>query len=711
MFQSETIVVERDTDGSAVLKLDVPGRSLNVLTRQVLLDLDNAFDVIGTHRQLPVLVVRSGKKSGFLAGADLAEFRTIADEQTARALSERGQKLFDKLARLAMPSVAVVHGPCLGGGLELALACDYRLVFDRPDTQLGLPEVELGLLPGWGGTQRLPRVVGLERALQMILTGRRLTAREALDWGLADALGTDEASFRDQYARLLFRAVAQGKRKVAGLPLRTWRQRLLESNLLGRRLLFQGSERRLRQRVPEDMPAPAEALAAVRLGIQRGLEAGLAREREAAGRLAVSSACRNLIELFFERESARKLPAALAGIPSVQRLGVIGAGVMGAGIAQLAALKGIEVVVQEVNPDALTAGLKRIDDLFARAVARGKLDSAEMSRRRAAIRGTVAWEGFEKVDLVIEAAVEDLAVKRNLFREVLSQVPRQAVVASNTSSLCISALQQGASRPGRIAGLHFFNPVHKLPLVEVVVTPNTDTDVAGVLTRFVIDLGKTPAQVGDGPGFVVNRVLMVYLDEAMRLVGEGLAIADIDGLMRRFGMPVGPLELLDQIGLDVALRVAQVLDRPSPLEPLVKRGWLGQKSGLGFYIHQGKARPHVESQKLLRQGTPNELSQLPEAARLAEARERLVLPMVNEAVAVVAAGLAEPLIVDLAMVLGAGWAPHRGGPLRYADQRGLADVTAALDRLANRLGPRFAPCPELRRRAEQGQSLRGSPER
>lgn len=703
MFTSPTITIDAEKDGSFALKLDVPGRAVNVVTRQVLTDLDAALSWLEKQARVPVLVVRSGKKSGFLAGADLAELAAIRNEGGAAAISEQGQKLFARLAALKGPSVAVIHGACLGGGLELALACDYRLVFNRPDTQLGLPEVELGLLPAWGGTQRLPRVVGLERALQVILAGRKLSAADALRWGLADAAPADESSLREELARLLFRAAAAGKVDRSWLPIHTWRQRLLEGNFIGRRLLLRGTERMVRQRVPDDMPAPLEALEAVRAGLNEGMSRGLQSEREAAGRLATTPACRNLISLFFQRESARKVPDGMGSPIPVKRVAVIGAGVMGAGIAQLAALSGCDVVVREINDPALAAGLKRIDDLFAKLVERKRATPQHAAARRAAIRGTTGWDGIEGVELVIEAAVEDRDVKRELFRELAGRTG--AILATNTSSLTVASLLDGVSGPERVAGLHFFNPVHKMPLVEVVRHAGTSPDVVARLVRFVIDLGKVPAVVGDGPGFVVNAVLMPYLAEAVLLASEGLRFGDIDRVMRRFGMPMGPLELLDQIGLDVAAHVAKLLGQTGTVatafEKLRERGWLGEKSGRGLYVHGKKATPHGEAERLVASlGTPPAVK-LPDAVRLAEARERMVLLMVNEAARALGAGLADADTIDLALVMGTGWAPHRGGPLRYADTRGVAEVTAALAGLAERLGPRFAPCDELRRRGNE----------
>jgi 3-hydroxyacyl-CoA dehydrogenase/enoyl-CoA hydratase/3-hydroxybutyryl-CoA epimerase len=712
VFHSATIVVERDPDGALALILDVPGRSVNVFNRQVMADLDAALDAVAD-RKAALLVVRSGKKSGFVAGADLEEFLGIQDAASATAISESGQKLFGKLAALPMPTIAAISGACLGGGLEFALACDYRLVFDKPSTQLGLPEVELGLLPGWGGTQRLPRIIGLERALRVILDRKRLNASEAFRWGLVDAIAATEAELRDQFARLTGRAIGEGKRRLDRLPLRTWRQRLLESNPLGRRAVFQITERLVRRSVWDDMPAPIEALEAIRAGIREGMTAGLTYERAAAGRLAVSSACRNLIGLFFQTQKSDKLPEELhAAKPAeVHRVGVVGAGTMGAGVAQLAAFKGCKVVVQEVSQVALEAGLERIKGLFRKAVERRLLTEPESVERLAAIQGTLKWEGFDNVDVVVEAALEDLDAKKAVFRELESRTRPETVLATNTSSLPVESLQEGLTHPERVAGIHFFNPVHKMPLVEVARAPASSDTALATLTQWSINLGKAPVLVRDSPGFVVNRILMPYLNEAVILVAEGLAIEQVDRVMKRFGMPMGPLELLDQIGLDIAAHVAQSMqpvlagrfEANAAFGKMRTAGLLGQKSGSGFYLHAGK-KPKVNSQaqQLLRVEDSASLTKaLPEAARVTEGRERMVLLMVNEAALALSEKLtATAAALNLAMVLGTGWAPHRGGPLRYADDRGLGDIVQSLTSLAGRHGRRFEPCAELKRHAE-----------
>jgi 3-hydroxyacyl-CoA dehydrogenase/enoyl-CoA hydratase/3-hydroxybutyryl-CoA epimerase len=722
IFRAESLTIEKD-DGIATLWLDVPGKTYNVFNRQVLADLNAAFDQIALNSSIKLLLIRSRKKNGFVAGADLHEFQNITTPEQAMVLSAAGQQLFDKLERLPFPTVAVIHGPCLGGGLEFALACDYRIAIDYPKTQIGLPEIELGLVPGWGGTQRLARVVGLERALQVILQRKRLTAREGADWGLADWSTTGQEDVVSLVTTAPGGARPLQKRPKRGLPLHGWRQRLIESTLVGRAIMFRGAERILRRKVPDDMPAPFEALEAVRVGLTQGMSAGLAREREAIGRLATTKACRNLMTLFFLIERARKLQEDVDkdSVPEIRRVGVVGAGTMGAGIAQLAAVKGFEVVVQEIDDAALAAGIKKIEDLFQKAAARGLLSPQEARQKMAAIGGTTSWQGFDKTDLVIEAVIEDLKLKKDVFKELEKRTRPNTILATNTSSLLVRQLQDGLTHPERVAGLHFFNPVHKMPLVEVVRTEATEERVGEILVQWSAAVGKTPVVVGDGPGFVVNRILMPYLNEAGILVAEGMPVDKVDLAMRRFGMLMGPLEVLDQVGLDVAAHVARSVapafgDRLQPhpaLEKMCQAGWLGVKSGRGFYRYEGKKKTvHAEALAKLRQdlngehvaANSSEIAAKLTSDQMKEAQERMVCLMVNEAAACLAEGLAASAdVIDLAMVMGTGWAPHRGGPLRYADDRGPGDIVKILENLTKQLGRRFEPCAELRRRAESGE--------
>jgi 3-hydroxyacyl-CoA dehydrogenase/enoyl-CoA hydratase/3-hydroxybutyryl-CoA epimerase len=415
--------------------------------------------------------------------------------------------------------------------------------------------------------------------------------------------------------------------------------------------------------------------------------------------------------LFFRREEARKLPAEWKEMPSVRRIGIVGAGAMGAGIAQLAAVRGLEVVIQEVNEEALGIGLLKVAALFDKAVKRGILSREDANAKLATLRGGTQWQGFQDVDLVIEAAIEELEAKRAIFRELDARTRPNAVLATNTSSLTVASLQEGLSHPERVAGMHFFNPVHKMPLIEVARTPRTHESAVAVLAKLAVALGKTPVIVQDSPGFVVNRIIMPYLNEAVILVGEGMTVKEVDDVMLRFGMLMGPLAVLDQIGLDVAAHVAHAMHSvigerfpPNPaFELLRQKGWLGQKSGMGFYDHRGKrSRPNELAQNALA-ATHSDASaawsqSLPFPVRLQQARERMVLLMVNEAALCFGEGLAaDGGHIDLAMVLGTGWAPHRGGPLQYARDRGVGEIAKGLAELAQRLGPRFTPCAALSR--------------
>jgi len=718
-FQRTTLRIDERPDGIASLRIDVPDRTMNVFTSQVFADLEDALRYIEEEKKIQVLAVRSDKSTGFMAGADIKAFTALRGSEGALAISARGQEAFNKFAALRVPTIALVHGPCLGGGLEFALVCDYRLVLDHPKTQLGLPEIGLGLLPGWGGTQRLPRAVGLERALQVILQMRRLTAKQALRWGLVDELAKSEAELAAKLNVLIDRALEHGKRPLMKLPLRTWRQRFLESTPAGRWLVYRVAERVMHKRVPEDMPAPAEALRAVRTGLSEGLAAGLKAEREAIARLAITPACRNLVKLFLLTEKPSKSPekSATGSSESIRRVALIGAGSMGAGIAQLAAIRGCEVVVQEVNDAALAAGMQKIKALFDKAVASRVMTADAARKQLAAVQGTTKWEGLGEVELVVEAVLEDMELKRSVFRELEQRTRPSAILATNTSSLSVTQIQQGLQHPERVAGLHFFNPVHKMPLIEVVRAPATSDQAIATLVQWSMALGKTPVVVQDSPGFVVNRILMPYLLEAVVLAAEGVPIERMDKAMRRFGMPMGPFELLDQVGLDVAAHVGQAV-QPVFAERLSAsmgfegmrqlfvqmqaKGWLGQKSGQGFYLHRGKKKKINRGVGALlpKDAASSErqlLGGLPPAVQMQQARERMVLLMVNEAAACLGEGLAADAdAIDLAMVMGTGWAPHRGGPLTYGADRGNPDVVQKLSELARRLGPRFEPCAALK---------------
>ena len=726
-IQSNHIRIDPPIHGVATLWLDMADRRLNVLNHDVLAELEQALDSLAAEPDVRLLMVRSGNPSGFAAGADIREFPRLQDPDQAAQFSAFGQQVFDKLAQLPAPTIAVLHGVCLGGALELAMACDYRLAVQHPQTQLGLPEIELGLAPGWGGTQRLSRIVGLQRALQMILGRKRLDAAAALRWGLVDAVAKCEDDLPRQLRGLRQRALKSGKRRHAGRPARSWRQWPLESTSLGRRLLLNLARRQLAKHAPADMPAPWEALQAIEAGLaRRGPEHGLSRERRAVKNLATSAACRNLVRLFLRFQQARQATAPAQprdGRPSPRRIGVVGTGTMGAGIVQLILLNGRRdndqhavdtLVIHQPTDSSLSRGLGRVQALLDKAVDRGLLSSSDARRSLASIQCTTRWEGFDRVDLVIESVTEDLGVKRKLFQELERRTRPSTILATNTSSLLVSQLQEGLGHPSRVAGLHFFHPVHRIPLVEIVRAPATDDATIDALHRWACELGKAPLVVQDSRGFVVNRILMPYVNEAMLLLSEGMPADRIDHVMRRFGMPLGPLELLDRAGLDVAAHIAlsmqpELGSRFAPntlLERMCSRGWLGTKAGTGFYVYgaRNSKRPNAALRRLARNGQRHSSNRAPD--QLQQARDRMVGLMINESADCLAKGLLPSAeAIDLAMVLGTGWAPHRGGPLRHCDSLGLQRAVRQLERLARQHGPRFQPTAELLRRAAAGESF------
>jgi 3-hydroxyacyl-CoA dehydrogenase/enoyl-CoA hydratase/3-hydroxybutyryl-CoA epimerase len=680
-------------DGRGVMTaiLNVPNSPVNVFNAHVMADLAGLIAMVEQSREVQALVFRSGKDSGFLAGADVRQIELLQSPEEARQACWIGQNLFARLENLPIPTVAVIQGTCLGGGLEFALACKARLVVNDPRTKLGLPEVELGVLPGWGGTQRLPRKIGLTQALPMLLTGKKLNARQAFEAGLADRLA--EPSEVDAVLQQLLTDLLEGWRPPA--RPRTWKTWFLDHTWLGQQMVLRQARQSIGSK-SRHYPALEAILEAVSAGLRGIGDEGFAVERQSFGQLALSSTSRHLVQLFFQREKARNASTWVSSVvekpAAIRKVGVVGGGVMGAGIAHWCASQGLTVALKEVSPELVEQGLGRIKGLFDEGVRKGAMSSEEARFRMESIQGSAGWDGFSDVDLVIEAATEKLDLKQALFREVIHHVPWHAILTTNTSALSVTALAGAVSEPERVAGLHFFNPVHRMQLVEIVTTVHTVDSRIARLVEFVKKLGKTPVVCTDSPGFVVNRILFPYLDEAVRLVCEGVPAERIDRVIEEFGMPMGPLELLDQVGIDVAAHVARSLaglsPQPSPtperLQQMAAAGELGRKSGRGFYEYKKGRKKPVTSAK------PSAGSAEIVTDRTIE--QRTVLRLVNEAAKVMSDGVvAEPWMVDLAMVLGTGFAPHTGGPLAYADHYGVPVLLHELEQWERKAGPRFAP--------------------
>ncbi|MBA4187380.1 MAG: multifunctional fatty acid oxidation complex subunit alpha [Planctomycetaceae bacterium] len=699
--------LDRDERGVATVTFDVQGSPFNVFNDQVIGELRAVLDEL--EHDLPrVVVFRSGKASGFFAGADVNRIQQLETADEVRSVIDAGHEVFGRIEHLPCPTIAVIHGPCLGGGLEFALACRYRIARDDASTKFGLPEVTLGLIPGWGGTQRLPRVVGLREALRIILEGVNLNASKAAADGLVDVSAPPEifdatvSHFIDD--RMMGRSV---RRPSHGLL-----DTLLDGTWPGHAVVLATARRRIAQR-GRDYPAIHAALRAIEAGFGSPGSYGFEVEREEFVGVVFTPVARSLIGLFFQRERARKPATWVRGVKPaiIQKTAVVGAGTMGAGIAQLLAFNGIPVVLKDINDEIVDAGIKKCAALTDAAVAKALLSREAGDALMQSITPTSGWESLAGCDLVIEAVVEREEIKRTVFKDLAERLPN-AVLASNTSALSVTRIADTTPSPERVAGLHFFNPVHKMQLVEVVRGRASNDATIATLVELVRKLGKVPVVVADSPGFLVNRTLFPYLDEAVRLVIEGVPGAEIDRAAVRFGMPMGPLELLDQIGVDIAADVSKTFAAlssdvgPSPTRfaEMVSAGALGKKSGHGFYHYHGDRRGKPTQWATPKH--PHSPVQNADAGELSALQKRLMYPMINEAAKCLEAGVvAEAWMADLAMVLGTGFAPFRGGPLRTADTLGIERVVRGLDALSGEYGERFEAARLLRTLADEGRGF------
>lgn len=656
---------ETDSAGICWLTLDKAESSSNTLSSDVIEELARVLDSIVARSGVIGLVVKSAKRSGFIMGADVTEFAEIEDAAQATEVAERGQAQMRRIGHLPYPTVAAINGYALGGGLELALACDYRVAVEGYERTLGLPEVQLGIHPGFGGTVRAIELLGPLRGLELMLTGRALSPVEARAAGLVDALA-DPDGLEAAAAVLIANRPAPAR---APWFLRLLGMAPLRSIIASR--VRRGVARRASR---EHYPAP---FAIVELWERYGArgDAAYRAEVESIGRLLVTRTCKNLVRIFLLRERLRDLAPRRDG---VSRVHVVGAGVMGGDIAAWCALRGLDVTLQDREMKYVEPALERADELFAKRL---KAPGAAAEARG---RLSVDLGGLHvpEADVVIEAIVEDLDVKRALFSELEAKAAPSTVLASNTSSIRIEDIAAGLREPNRLVGVHFFNPVAQLPLVEVVRGEESDEDVVQRAMSFVTQIGKLPLPCRSAPGFVVNRVLMPYMLEALTAHADGHALETIDAAARRFGMPMGPIELADRVGLDVALHVATILaeafGRPLPdlLEGKVEAGELGMKSGVGFYRYAA-GRP-VKSKDF--------------AQPDGDLQDRLILALVNECVACLEDGVIdEPDLLDAGVIFGTGFAPYTGGPIQYARQRGFAETEQRLQALAERFGPRFEP--------------------
>jgi 3-hydroxyacyl-CoA dehydrogenase/enoyl-CoA hydratase/3-hydroxybutyryl-CoA epimerase len=691
-----------DGGGVLMLTLDVPGEKVNTLGRHMMEEFRARLGGLESRSDVRAVVLRSGKPDNFIAGADIKDFVKIQSAVEAESLSRAGQEILGRIAAVRLPVVAAIHGSCLGGGLEVALACRYRVASDDPKTVLGVPEVMLGLLPGAGGTQRLPRLVGLPPALDLILTGRSLKAGRALAIGLVDDVVP--AGMLLATARRAALALAEGTLRPRRRGITLW-QRLI------RTVIFRKAGAMVVAKSGGNYPAPLRALEVVRQGTRASLDEGQRLEARAFGELAVTSESRALVSLFFATQDIKKD----AGYPDgtvareVRKLGVLGAGLMGGGIAAAAAEIGVNVRLKDATSEALGKGLRYARDVYDERRRRGSLTRLDVAKRIDRIAPTLDYTGFRRAELVIEAVYEDLELKRQVLSEAEAATTDDCVFASNTSSLPIGEIAGAARRKNRVLGMHFFSPVHKMPLLEVIVTADTDAWATATAVAFGRRLGKHVIVVRDGPGFYTTRALSPYMNEAARIVEEGAAIEDVDRAMAAFGFPVGPVALLDEVGIDVGAKVATILHLhfgarltpPAGMAKVLEDGRLGRKNGRGFYTYgRGKKRVDRSVYDLL----PGGRERRPFETR--EIQDRLVFAFLNEAVLCHQEGiLRSPRDGDVGAVFGLGFPPFLGGPFRYLDHLGPRFAVEVLERLAAKHGERYRPASMLLDMAKEGWSF------
>jgi 3-hydroxyacyl-CoA dehydrogenase / enoyl-CoA hydratase / 3-hydroxybutyryl-CoA epimerase len=702
------LVTDVRAGGIAVVTFDLPGESVNKLSREVIGEFRALMDRVDRDTSIRAVVLLSGKPDLFIAGADIDQFLELRTAAEADALSREGQELMTRLEMLRAPVLCAIHGACLGGGLEAALASAYRIATDHPKTVLALPEVQLGLIPGAGGTQRLPRVVGLRQSLDMILLGRNVRAKKALQIGLIDELVHPSILLEvamDRAAKLAdgktLRTRPRKARGVSGL--------LLEDNRFGRSVVFRKARERTREATKGNYPAPLAAIDAIEAGYGGDRARGFAIESRLFGEMAVTDVSRQLIFLFFATAALKKDSGVSSPdiVPApVEKLGVLGAGFMGAAIAAVAAMQGTVVRLKDAQHDRVGKGLREVYSILRDQLKRKRISKRQLDDQLMLVGGTTDYSGFANADLVIEAVFEDLAVKRTVLAEAEAAAPH-AIIASNTSTIPIGQIAEGASHPDRVLGMHFFSPVQKMPLLEVIRAPATSDESLATAVAYGKKLGKTVIVVRDAPGFYANRILAPYVNEAGLLLDEGIAVDAIDRALVEFGFPVGPLTLIDEVGLDIAGKSGAVMqeafgDRMTPavsIARVVESGRTGRKGGSGFYRYeQGTKKGVDESVYALFSGGGQRIGM---GSR--DIVERCVFAMLNEAARCLEEGIITcPRDGDVGAVYGIGFPPFRGGPFRYLDTLGVATVVRALEVLDGRFSPRFRPAARLKEMAASG---------
>ena len=697
--------------GVVVVTIDLPNEAVNTLTAGVVSEFGRLFDFLESEPSVRGAVLISGKPDIFIAGADIQQFLTLKTANDAEALSRAGQQLLARLEKLRVPVVAAINGACLGGGLEAALACGYRIASDNVKTVLALPEVQLGLIPGAGGTQRLPRQIGLTAALDMILTGKNIRAKKALGLGLVDEM-VHPSILREVAVRRAGELADGTRARSAGHSGSGIAARALEGTGAGRSIVFRQARQQTQAKTRGNYPAPLAAINAVELGYAKGVEAGYAEEARLFGEMAQTEVSRQLIFLFFATTALKKDSGVAdqnAKGAAVRKIGVIGAGFMGAGIAAVAVQAGSIVRLRDADTTRIAAGLRGIREVLKEKLTKKQITRTQFDDQLILVNGTTDYSGFRNADIVIEAVFEDIAVKHQVIRETEKNTGDHTIFASNTSTIPIARLAQASARPDRVIGMHFFSPVPKMPLLEVIVHAGTADEVTATVVGYGKKLGKTVIVVNDGPGFFANRILTPYINEAGKLLDEGAKIEAIDRALVEFGFPVGPITLVDEVGIDVAGKAGNIIAdafgermRPSAsLQHVLSAGRFGRKNKKGFYKYDEKGKKEGVDESVYdliptavgrRDFSPDEI------------RERTVFAMLNEAARALEDGIIRsPRDGDIGAVFGIGFPPFRGGPFRYMDTLGAGEVVKRLEKLNSQFPGRYEPAAILTRMSRAGE--------
>lgn len=701
MSIQESIRIEPQGD-IAVVVFDLVGEKVNKFSTPVMMRFKEVLEEL-KKSSYKAVIFKSGKAKIFIAGADIEEIKAMTTKEQFDAAVKGGQDVMNMVEDLPMVTIASINGACMGGGCEMALACDYRILSEDPSTKIGLPETQLGILPGFGGSVRLPRTVGLQAALDIILAGKAVNGKKAQKMGLADKVVHANLldGFTLNWAKELI--AAGGKKRRKTYEAKGLMNVVLEGPL-GRGLVFKKAREGVMKATKGHYPAPLEALNVIQKTYgMSDRENAMRIEREGFCKLAVTDVSKSLIHVFYLTEMVKK-QTGVVGVDvkprEVKSMGILGAGTMGGGIAYVAADKGVFVRMKDLNTDALAKGLKHASDLWMKLVKRKSIDKYQFAQKMDRVSVTTDYSGFKNLDVVVEAIVEDMGIKQKVIGECAGQMRPDAIIATNTSSLSVTEMAKGHPRPEYFAGMHFFNPVNKMPLVEVIRGEKTSDETIATIFELTKKMGKMPVVVKDGPGFLVNRLLLPYMGEAAFLLQEGMSIETVDkAYVKEFGMPMGPFELMDEVGLDVCIKVLKIFKKAfgdrielAPcMEALGNSGRLGRKNGKGFYTYaeDGK-RGGVDQTVYGALGLSNPTNPLDTK----ECLERGVFAMVNEcSLALIEDKIVEtPHEVDLAMIMGTGFPPFRGGLLKYADTLGsqyIADQLAmyASQRKAARLKP------------------------